>query len=209
MLWWPGPPRRRRTGATAGLAVAAAVVGLAGLTLLLLTTVRLPTAGVAPLGTVSVAAVPEPAPVAATALRIPDLGVDVQLGEIDVDAAGVLVPPADPAVAGWFAGSPAPGDPGPSVIVGHVDSRAGPGVFFGLADIDLGAPVEVRRSDGRVATFRVVDVYDVPKDGFPTGRVYGPVPGPELRLITCGGEFDADARRYLRNVVVTAVPVSP
>ena len=45
----------------------------------------------------------------------------------------------------------------------------------------------------------------VAKDAFPTQAVYGPTPGPELRLITCGGEFDHSARRYLSNVVVSAV----
>ncbi|MBC8090459.1 MAG: class F sortase, partial [Pseudonocardia sp.] len=112
-------------------------------------------------------------------------------------------------VAGWFSGSAAPGEPGPSVIAGHVDSRSGPGVFFSLGELDIGAEIEVRRSDGVVLRFRVAEVYAVGKDEFPTERVYGPVPGSELRLITCGGEFDRSARRYLNNVVVTAVLVAP
>lgn len=213
--WWPGPPPRRRTAATVGLAAATALLGTAALALLLI----LPSArqavdggaplALAPLGTVTTTAVPEPATVRATALRIPDLAVHGALDEVGVDATGALVPPADPSVAGWFTASAVPGDPGPSVIVGHVDSRAGPGVFFGLDELDVGAPIEVHRSDGRVVVFRVVDVYDVPKTEFPTERVYGPVPGPELRLITCGGEFDGAARNYRDNVVVTAVPVSP
>jgi hypothetical protein len=213
--WWPGPPPRRRTAATVGLAAATALLGAAALTLLLvLPSLRQAVDGgaplvLAPLGTVTTTEVPEPAEVRATALLIPDLAVYSELDEVGVDAAGALVPPADPAVAGWFSASSVPGDPGPSVIVGHVDSRAGPGVFFGLGDLDVGARIEVRRSDGRTVDFRVVDVYDVPKSEFPTERVYGPVPGPELRLITCGGEFDRAARSYLRNVVVTAVPVSP
>lgn len=191
------------------------LLGAAGLTLLLVMPPARPMLdGSAPLvlappGAAPTTSVPESGPVRATALLIPDLGLSSALGVVGVDATGVLVPPTDPAVAAWFAASPVPGDPGPSVIVGHVDSRAGPGVFFGLGDLDIGAPIEVRRSDGRRVAFRVVDVYDVPKTEFPTERVYGPVPGPELRLITCGGEFDAGARHYRRNVVVTAVPAGP
>lgn len=210
--WWPGPPPRRRVAARVGLALASAVLGAAGLILVLVRPVIEPGAAPlapAPFATVPMAPVPAAGPVRATELLIPDLGVYSALAPVGVDGAGALVPPADPDVAGWFAGSAAPGDPGPSVIVGHVDSRAGPAVFFGLGGLDVGASVEVRRSDGRAVFFRVVDVYDVPKVGFPTGRVYGPVPGPELRLITCGGEFDSSTGHYLRNVVVTAVPVSP
>ena len=48
-----------------------------------------------------------------------------------------------------------------------------------------------------------VDRY--PKDRFPTEQVYGSTPLPELRLITCGGVFDRDARSYRDNVVVSAV----
>ncbi len=80
-------------------------------------------------------------------------------------------------------------------------------MFFELGDLEVGAEIRVRRSDGQTAAFQVAEVYVVPKDEFPTQRVYGPVPVPELRLITCGGEFDRSERRYLRNVVVTAVPL--
>jgi len=122
-----------------------------------------------------------------------------------MDANGVLVPPDSYSVAGWFTGSAPPGDVGPTVIAGHVDSRAGPGVFYRLDDLRAGDVVTVGRSDGATARYRVTDVLVVAKTTFPTGRVYGPTPGPELRLITCGGEFDRSARRYLRNVVVSAV----
>jgi hypothetical protein len=38
--------------------------------------------------------------------------------------------------------------------------------------------------------------------------VYGPVPDPELRLLTCGGTFDYATRSYLSNTVVYATEVS-
>ncbi len=150
---------------------------------------------------------PAAAPVRATVVDIPALKVHSELVELGVDAAGVLVPPDSPSVAGWFTGSASPGDPGPTVIAGHVDSRTGPGVFFRLKDLQPGDEVTVGRSDGAVARYRVTGVTVVDKNAFPTEQVYGPTPAPELRLITCGGEFDHSARRYLRNVVVSAALV--
>jgi len=38
--------------------------------------------------------------------------------------------------------------------------------------------------------------------------VYGPVPDPELRLITCDGTFDYATGHYLSNIVVYATEVS-
>ena len=81
-------------------------------------------------------------------------------------------------------------------------------VFFRLDELRPGDAVEVTRSDGQVITYRVVTVESHPKSAFPTARVYGPTPGAELRLITCGGDFDRNSRPYLDNVVVTAVPGS-
>jgi sortase (surface protein transpeptidase) len=94
------------------------------------------------------------------------------------------------------------------VIAGHVDSRSGPAVFYRLDELVAGDRVEVTRSDGTVFAYRVATVETRPKDAFPTARVYGPTPGPELRLITCGGAFDRNSRHYRDNVIVTAIPVS-
>jgi LPXTG-site transpeptidase (sortase) family protein len=149
---------------------------------------------------------PAAAVVTATTLTVPRLAIRRSaLVDLGIDAAGVLVPPESTAVAGWYTGSAVPGQVGSTVIAGHVDSYAGPGVFFHLDRMRAGDLVSVGRSDGVAVRFRVTDVVVVPKDAFPTQQVYGLTPGPELRLITCGGEFDRQARRYLRNVVVSAV----
>jgi Sortase domain len=145
----------------------------------------------------------------ATVLDIPRLGLRGDLLELGVDAAGVLQPPTSPDVAGWFTGAAAPGEQGPTVIAGHVDSTSGPGVFFALQDLARGDRIDVGRSDGRTASYRVTDVLAVEKDRFPTQLVYGPTAGAELRLITCGGVFDRASGHYLRNIVVSAVLVDP
>jgi len=140
-------------------------------------------------------------------VRVPGIDVDSRLVRLGVDDDGALVPPEDFARAGWFTGGPAPGETGPAVIAGHVDSYRGPAVFFRLAELEEGDEVLVDRADGTAARFTVTAVDRYPKDRFPTDRVYGPTPRPELRLITCGGEFDPDARSYRDNVVVSAVMV--
>jgi Sortase domain len=150
----------------------------------------------------------EPAALRATEVRLPTLDVRSELVGLDVGDDGALQAPADPAVAGWFVRGAVPGEPGPTVVAGHVDSRTGPAVFYRLDELAAGDRVEVTRSDGQVFVYRVVTVESHPKNAFPTGRVYGPTPGPELRLITCGGDFDRSSRHYLDNVVVMAVPVT-
>lgn len=141
-------------------------------------------------------------------IAIPALGVRGPLEDLTADpSTGELSPPDDPSTAGWFAAGVVPGDVGPAVVGGHIDSRAGPGVFFGLRRLRPGDLVEITRSDGRAVRFTVTTVRLHPKDRFPTAAVYGPAPGAELRLVTCGGPFDRAARSYEDNVVVDAVLV--
>jgi hypothetical protein len=64
--------------------------------------------------------------------------------------------------------------------------------------------VLVHRADGSDVRFTVTGQRRYPKEEFPTDAVYGPVPGPELRLITCGGVFDRSSHQYRDNVVVYA-----
>lgn len=137
-------------------------------------------------------------------VRITSIGVDATLERLDVDPAGRLKAPVDPDDAGWFAGGTSPGDMGPAVIAGHVDSHDGPAVFYRLRELRAGDTVEVRRGD-RWFAFTVVATEQFPKTEFRTDKVYGPTPVPELRLVTCGGPFDRDRRSYQDNVVVYAV----
>jgi sortase (surface protein transpeptidase) len=138
-------------------------------------------------------------------VRIPSIGVDSALVRLGVDGSGALQPPDDFGLAGWFPQSPVPGDVGPAVIAGHVDSYAGPAVFFRLRALTPGDQVLVDRTDGTTVRFTVTAAHRYPKHAFPSEEVYGPTPLAELRLITCGGQFDRSARSYQDNVVVTAV----
>jgi hypothetical protein len=137
-------------------------------------------------------------------LTVPAVGIDAPLRAVGLDAAGRLTAPADPTVAGWLAAGPAPGAAGPAVLAGHVDDAAGPAVFFRLSLLRPGDTVGVARADGSTAGFVVDRVARYPKTSFPTAEVYGPAPDPQLRLVTCGGRFDATAGSYTDNVVVYA-----
>lgn len=137
-------------------------------------------------------------------VRVPAAGVDSDLLRLGTDATGALVPPEDHDLAGWFADGAVPGDVGPAVVAGHVDSVDGPAVFWRLDELTPGDEVLVDRADGTTARFTVTGVARYPKSEFPTEAVYGPTPRAELRLVTCGGEFDRSARSYEDNVVVTA-----
>jgi sortase (surface protein transpeptidase) len=137
-------------------------------------------------------------------VQIPAIGVDSDLMDLGVQDDGTLeVPPAG-FPAGWFTDAPTPGELGPAVIAGHVDWAGSPGVFAELRDVVVGDEVTVAREDGSTAVFRVSQVGQFAKDAFPTAAVYGDLDHAGLRLITCGGEFDADAQSYLDNTVVFA-----
>jgi sortase (surface protein transpeptidase) len=146
-----------------------------------------------------------PVPVARpVSLTIPLIGVRTALVTLGLTADGVLEVPSSTAVAGWYTGSARPGAVGPAVIVGHVDSLSGPGVFFRLSELQPGDRVYVTRADGTMVEFRVTSVQTYLKAYFPTQAVYGGTPYPELRLITCGGTFDYATGHYLSNTIVYA-----
>ena len=137
-------------------------------------------------------------------LSIPAIGVRTSLVRLSLNSDGTLQVPTSFSVAGWYALGPSPGQTGAAVIVGHVDSRQGPGVFYGLGELAPGSVVQIRLSDRTDVAFRVYAVREFPKASFPTSLVYGHTPRPELRLITCGGPFDAQTGHYLDNIVVFA-----
>jgi len=137
-------------------------------------------------------------------LTIRAIGVDAPIVQLGVNQDGTLQVPTDFGVAGWYRLGTKPGDRGPAVVVGHVDSESGPGVFYRLGTLARGDVVRVSWKSGASVLFHVYAVREYAKTSFPTSLVYGKTEVPELRLITCGGPFDAAAMHYLDNVVVFA-----
>lgn len=154
-------------------------------------------------------AAPAPAPTASVRpvrLDIPRIDVAAPLIGLGLTADRELeVPPLSRArVAGWYDLGPVPGDAGPAVLAGHVDSDDGPAVFYGLSALRPGDRLTVDRSDHRTAVFSVDRVTAFAKSRFPTRAVYGETHDAELRLITCGGTYDPAQGGYQSNVVVFA-----
>jgi LPXTG-site transpeptidase (sortase) family protein len=141
-------------------------------------------------------------------IRIPAIGVSAPMVALGVNPDRTLAVPRRWADTGWYIGGPKPGEQGPAVIAGHVDSTSGPAVFYRLGELRRGAMVHIRRADRSVVGFRVEGIERWPKDRFPTRRVYRRTARSTLRLITCGGSFNAATGHYTDNVIVYATRVS-
>jgi Sortase domain len=139
-------------------------------------------------------------------IRIAIPAIDVRAPVSRVGLAGdgsIAAPPVERHnEAGWFERGPTPGQFGPAIIVGHVDTRTGPSIFHDVGKLRPGTGVEVTRADGSVALFEVNSVERFGKARLPVDRVYRDFSRPGLRLITCGGEWRAGG--YADNVVVFA-----
>jgi sortase (surface protein transpeptidase) len=207
--------RRRWWAAVAWAGLAVAIAGTCGLMVTRHGTPGLRPAAAAQLATqpafpapaspiVAASPAAEPAVAAPATLVIPEIGVRTALITLGLTAQGTVQVPPTTSVAGWYSRSPRPGAVGPAVILGHIDSATGPGVFFRVPQLRRGDPIYIRRADGSRVEFVVTSVQTYLKARFPTEAVYGPTPDAELRLITCGGAFDATTSHYLSNIVVYA-----
>ncbi|MEU0744252.1 class F sortase [Streptomyces sp. NPDC006134] len=138
-------------------------------------------------------------------VRIPAIQVDAPMMPVGLDADGWVgaPPPQDPNLAGWFTGAVSPGEKGTAVVVGHVDNKQGPAVFYGLGALKKGNKVEISRQDGKTAEFEIYGIEVFRKDDFPGDRVYASKGSPELRVITCGGGYSRQ-NGYEGNVVAFA-----
>jgi sortase (surface protein transpeptidase) len=177
---------------------------------------RLPPASAQKIPVTVTTTAPAPVRLAAVASALPaSTPVRIQIPALRVNAPVMLlgrnsdgtvqVPPlSDHNLAGWYARSVTPGADGSSIILGHVDNYAGPSVFFFIKNLLAGDKVDVVRADGSVAEFTVDGVEKVAKAQFPSSDIYGNTPYPSLRLVTCGGPFDAGSGHYVDNIVVYA-----
>lgn len=137
---------------------------------------------------------------------IPSIGVSAPVTPVGLDRHNALQMPPLSAhnLAGWYKNSVTPGQTGASVIAGHVDSTTGPSVFFGIRNLKPGDKIFITGADRHQVTFKAQWVQEASKSAFPTQAVYGKVPYPALRLVTCGGPFDNATGHYLDNVIVYA-----
>ncbi|MGT2528570.1 class F sortase [Streptomyces nojiriensis] len=139
---------------------------------------------------------------------VPSIGIQAPVIPRDLDKDGAIEPPPydSPGTVGWWGKGVQPGAAGTALMVGHVDTRAKPAVFYGLSSAQPGDKVRVVRADGSVAEFTIEDVRVYERAGFDPHKAYGQrIAGrAELRLVTCGGSYDKEAKEYTANVVVSA-----
>jgi sortase (surface protein transpeptidase) len=140
-----------------------------------------------------------------THLAIPSVGIDSNVTPVGKAPDGTIqTPPVLEWITGWYKYSPTPGQEGPAIIVGHVDNYQGISVFWKLRDVKPGDEIQVTRTDGQVAKFKVDALKQFDQAAFPTKEVYGNIDYAGLRLITCGGTFDKATESYNQNTVVYA-----
>lgn len=131
------------------------------------------------------------------------LNTDPKLGPVG----SIQIPSVHtPLQAGFYArGGVRPGQPGaPLVVVAHINGDGRQGLFAHLGQLKPGDIATVKLTDGTVLRFRVTATESDPKTEFPGVKVFGAKDHATLVMITCGGEFDANARSYKNNIIVTA-----
>lgn len=140
-----------------------------------------------------------------TKLRIPSLSIETEFEEpLGLNQDQTIQVPKSYDEVGWYQYGPTPGELGPAVILGHVDSYEGPAVFFSIGQLEPGDTIEIERTDGTTATFEVTALERYEQSGFPTELVYGDLNFAGLRLITCSGTYNHGTLRYSHNLVVFA-----
>lgn len=147
-------------------------------------------------------------PAAPVRLVLPALDISARIAPVSVASQGDLEVPEDPNVLGWWRGGARPGDGWGSVLIdGHVDSATrGIGAFARLRELEPGDPVLTESASGEVRRYRVTGRRQFPKSTLPAGAIFSQDVQERLVLITCGGRFDRDERKYPDNLVVFAVP---
>jgi hypothetical protein len=138
-------------------------------------------------------------------LRVPSIGVDAPFeAPLGVDKNYEIEVPESYDTLGWYKYGPTPGEIGPAVVLGHVDSYQGPAVLYKLGQVKVGELIEIDREDGSTAVFKVEALERHEQSGFPTEKVYSDLEYPGLRLITCTGTYDKGIQRYSHNLIVFA-----
>jgi hypothetical protein len=139
-------------------------------------------------------------------LEVPDLGIDVTVQPVGLDDRGQMGLFDDPAIAAWYQWGPAPASPaGSTVIAAHVDSLEYDLLPFArLKDAVGGMHVIVTDAAGVRHGYTVQAVEVSEKSAVDWAAAFDRTGPPRLTLVTCGGEFDVQNRRYLSNLVLTA-----
>ena len=147
-------------------------------------------------------------PPAPTRIEIADLGIDVAVQPVGLDEQGRMGLFDDPSIAAWYQWGPAPASTvGSTVIAAHVDSLEYDLLPFArLKDAGAGTQIFVTDAAGTRHPYVVQSVSVIEKADVDWVAAFDRAGPRRLTLVTCGGEFDNENRRYLSNLVLTAIP---
>jgi len=141
------------------------------------------------------------------AIQIPTTGVDASVVPEPVEADGALVIPV-PHLVGWDEDGPAPGQPGATLLAGHIDDFGVPGAFLRLDAVPLGATVTVDTAGGGMFRYRVVERLVQPQSALVSSHLLQATGAPRLVLMSCGGVYDPTVHLYEDNIVIVAEQLS-
>ena len=134
---------------------------------------------------------------------IPTIKVTGYIQKVGVDKSNQIAVPDNIYLAGWYTNSVKPGEPGLSIIDGHVLGRYNDAIFKSLGNLKPGDAFSIIYGDNSEKNFTVKEVKTLPVNDTATYLMQkDPNIAKQLNLITCGGNFDKKSQQYDKRVVV-------
>ena len=134
---------------------------------------------------------------------IPSINVDNYIQKVGIDQNNQMAVPNNIHLAGWYVNSVKPGEPGLSIIDGHVLGRYNNAIFKDLINLKPGNTFSIIYGDNSEKLFAVKEVKLLSVDD---ATIYLNTKDPniksQLNLITCDGNFDRNSQTYDKRVVV-------
>lgn len=149
------------------------------------------------------------APDLARYLNIPKLNIHARVLQVGVIASGQVGTPDNVFDTAWYTGSAKPGQPGATLIDGHVSSWTTHGVFYSIKQLVPGDALQIVRGDGAMINYQVVTTQTYSVNSVNMQAALSPITAGKsgLNLITCTGQFNASTHEFNERVVVFAQQV--
>lgn len=143
-------------------------------------------------------------------LNIPVLGVHARVLSVGLTNSGAVGTPGNVYDTAWYNGSAKPGQPGATLIDGHVSSWTSNGVFYGLKQLSTGDQLQIETGDSRVILYKVIAVRTYAANSVDMNAVLSPIAPSKsgLNLISCGGDVIAGTNDFSQRIVVFAEQIN-
>jgi LPXTG-site transpeptidase (sortase) family protein len=138
-------------------------------------------------------------------ILIPSLTKTGFIQQVSNDQAGRIASPTNIHLAGWYVKSEKPGDPGLSIIGGHISGAFNDGIFIRLSTMKVGDIFSIEYGDMSTRSFKVKQVRAVSLEEANTALFdHDESLVAQLNLITCDGPYDAKKQTYSDRVIVVS-----